>query len=86
MIRQLQWAQTGARAWMAHSKLSKTRSPPSGDKIRKALSYVFPQVSQLQLPWIDPPARDVVIETPLRKRGSPASRGGHSCEAYDTGR
>ena len=46
MIRQLQCGHTGARAWIAHSKLSKVwRSPPTTTS--NALSYSFSQTSHL---------------------------------------
>src|SRR6184192_3298340 len=45
MTRQLQWAQVGARAWMAHSKLSNVCEAPR-IVTWKALSYSFPHTSQ----------------------------------------
>src|SRR5215207_10001582 len=48
MIRHPQWAQVGARAWMAHSKLSKIcDSPPI--RTSKHLSYVLPHTSQVAI-------------------------------------
>src|SRR5437764_14456770 len=44
MTRQRQWAHTGARAWMAHSKLSNACEAPR-TVTWKALSYSFPQTS-----------------------------------------
>src|SRR5574341_873963 len=50
MMRQPQWAQVGARAWMAHSKLSNTwASPPIFTS--KHLSYALPQTSQVATVW-----------------------------------
>jgi hypothetical protein len=47
-IRQLQCAQTGASAWMAHSKLSKVwRCPPTTTS--NALSYSFSQTSHVAI-------------------------------------
>src|SRR5213595_3245608 len=47
-IRQLQCAQTGASAWMAHSKLSKVWcSPPTTTS--NALSYSFSQTSHIAI-------------------------------------
>src|ERR671925_140039 len=45
MTRQLQWAHVGARAWMAHSKLSNVCEAPR-IVTWKALSYSFPHTSQ----------------------------------------
>src|ERR687896_112256 len=41
----LQYSQTGARACMAHSKLSKVCVSPPGILMSKDLSYSFPQTS-----------------------------------------
>src|SRR5918997_1771707 len=40
-----QYSQLGARAWTAHSKLSKVCESPPGIVTWKALSYSFPQTS-----------------------------------------
>src|SRR5688500_5989202 len=45
MMRKSQWAQRGANAWIAHSKLSNVCDCPA-ITTSNALSYSFPQVSQ----------------------------------------
>src|SRR5439155_14239712 len=54
MIAQPQWAQVGARAWIAHSKLSNTCDRPAMTT-SNALSYSFPQTSHWAIPL--PPFR-----------------------------
>src|ERR687890_2712594 len=41
----LQYSQVGARAWIAHSKLSKVCESPPDTVTEKALSYSLPQTS-----------------------------------------
>src|SRR5262249_39494223 len=45
-MRQSQWAQCGASAWIAHSKLSKVCAWPPLTLTEMVLSYSFPQTSQ----------------------------------------
>src|SRR5687768_13002525 len=47
MIWHPQCAHLGARAWMAHSKLSKTCVSPLARRTSKHLSYSFPQTSHV---------------------------------------
>jgi hypothetical protein len=49
MIVQLQWAQVGAKAWIAHSKLSNVCERPAMTT-SNALSYSFPQTSHCAMP------------------------------------
>src|SRR5437764_684167 len=51
MILQLQWAQVGAIAWIAHSKLSKVMVLPAW-VIWKALSYSLPQTSHVGMGFL----------------------------------
>src|SRR5215218_6386032 len=66
-----QYSHTGARAWMAHSKLSKVRAPSLGILTWKALSYSLPQTSHwaistiLSLNGSIPPFLMVATPTPL---------------------
>jgi hypothetical protein len=57
-MRQPQWAQRGAKAWMAHSKLSNVCGMPA-ITTSNDLSYSFPQVSQRPMSYLrakEPPA------------------------------
>src|SRR4051794_18839399 len=66
MTRQLQWAQVGARAWMAHSKLSNVCEAPR-IVTWKALSYSFPHTSQRAAGIVD--LRASGREAPLVRTG-----------------
>src|SRR5438067_1983221 len=67
MTRHLQWAHVGARAWMAHSKLSNVCEAPR-IVTWKALSYSFPHTSQRAAGIVDLPASG--REAPYCERAS----------------
>lgn len=71
MIRQPQWAQRGASAWMAHSKLSNTWRFPA-IATSKARSYSFPQTSHVPVMCRPPPPAGRPPPRPAGRAGCPS--------------